>query len=72
MENVRVVTLPWFGAHWEDERALFGHDPWAYGLGGKNREILDTVVRYCHEQGLIAQRVPVESLFVVEQPVVAS
>jgi 4,5-dihydroxyphthalate decarboxylase len=23
MENVRIVTLPWFGAHWEDERALF-------------------------------------------------
>ncbi len=66
MENVRVVTLPWFGAHWEDERALFGPDPWAYGLGGKNREILDTVVRYSHEQGLIAQRVPVESLFVAE------
>jgi 4,5-dihydroxyphthalate decarboxylase len=30
MENVRIVTLPWFGAHWEDERALFGPDPWQY------------------------------------------
>jgi 4,5-dihydroxyphthalate decarboxylase len=32
MANVRVVTLPWFGAHWENERALFGPDPWIYGL----------------------------------------
>ncbi|MEA2980848.1 MAG: 4,5-dihydroxyphthalate decarboxylase [Alphaproteobacteria bacterium] len=30
MENVRIVTLPWFGAHWEDERALFGPNPWQY------------------------------------------
>jgi len=27
MANVRVVPLPWFAAHWEDERKLFGPDP---------------------------------------------
>ena len=64
LENVRVVTLPWFGAHWEDERALFGPDPWAYGLGETNRKTLETVIRYVHEQGLIPRRVPVDSLFV--------
>jgi 4,5-dihydroxyphthalate decarboxylase len=66
MENVRVITLPWFGAHWEDERALFGPDPWRYGLGAENRKTLETLVRYAHEQGLIAARKPIEDLFAVD------
>ena len=64
MENVRVVTLPWFGAHWEDERALFGPDPWRYGLDALNRGTLETVIRYTHEQGMIASLKPIEDLFV--------
>ena len=55
MANVRVVPLPWFGAHWEDEWALFGPDPWAYGLGEANRKTLETAIRYAHEQGMIAR-----------------
>ena len=49
MANVRVVPLPWFAAHWEDERRLFGPDPWAYGLGETNRKTIETAVRYTHE-----------------------
>jgi 4,5-dihydroxyphthalate decarboxylase len=64
MANVRVVTLPWFGAHWENERALFGPDPWVYGLGETNRKTLQTVVRYAHEQGLTSAPMPVEQMFV--------
>jgi 4,5-dihydroxyphthalate decarboxylase len=64
MANVRVVTLPWFGAHWEDERALFGPDPWIYGLGEKNRKTLQTVIRYTHEQGMIAKVPTIDELFV--------
>lgn len=64
MANARVVTLPWFGAHWEDERALFGPDPWAYGLGEANRKTLETAIRYTHEQGMIAAPPPLEALFV--------
>jgi 4,5-dihydroxyphthalate decarboxylase len=64
LENVRVVTLPWFGAHWEDERALFGPDPWTYGLGEANRKVLDTVIRYTFEQGMISSRVAVDEVFV--------
>ena len=71
LENVRVVTLPWFGAHWEDERALFGPDPWAYGLGAVNRKALDTIIRYTHEQGLISSPKSVEELFVSDAAVVA-
>ena len=64
MANVRVVPLPWFGAHWENERALFGPDPWTYGLGDANRKTLETVIRYAHEQGMIASPPPVDALFV--------
>jgi len=64
MANVRVVLLPWFGAHWEDEWALFGPDPWAYGLGEANRKTLETAIHYTHEQGMIASPPPVEALFV--------
>ena len=53
VENVRVGPLAWYGAQWEEERALLGPDPWAYGLTadetGRN---LETVIRYTHEQGL--------------------
>jgi len=64
MANVRVVTLPWFGAHWENEQALFGPDPWVYGLGEANRKTLQTVIRYTHEQGLTSSPMPIERMFV--------
>ena len=40
-----------------------GNDPWAYGLGAANRKNLDTVQRYCHQQGLIGASTPLEELF---------
>jgi 4,5-dihydroxyphthalate decarboxylase len=64
LANVRVVTLPWFGAHWEDERALFGPDPWRYGLDAVNRKTLETAIRYTHEQGMIGAPPSVDALFV--------
>ena len=38
------------------ERKVLGPDPWAYGLGDANRKNLQTVIRYCREQGLIKFR----------------
>jgi 4,5-dihydroxyphthalate decarboxylase len=64
MENVRVVPLPWFAAHWEDERRLFGADPWAYGLGAANRKTIETAVRYTHEQGMTSRPMSVDEMFV--------
>jgi 4,5-dihydroxyphthalate decarboxylase len=62
--NVRIVPLAWFGAHWEEERDIFGdNDPWAYGLGEANTRNLETVIRYSHEQGLIRSRPAVKDLF---------
>jgi 4,5-dihydroxyphthalate decarboxylase len=64
MANVRVVPLPWFAAHWEDERKLFGPDPWAYGLGETNRKVIETAVRYTHEQGMTSRPMTVDEMFV--------
>ena len=37
--------------------------PWEYGLSEKNRKVLDTLVGYSHEQGLIKKRPTLEHLF---------
>lgn len=46
----------------EQTHALFGDDPFPYGLE-PNRSVLDELMGYSHEQGLIPELVPVESLF---------
>ena len=46
----------------EEERATFGPDPWPHGLE-PNRHVLETFVRYAHEQGYIPRRLASEELF---------
>ncbi len=55
--------LAWSIAEMEEERELFGEDLWPYGLEA-NRHVLETLVRYAHEQGLIKKQFDLESLFV--------
>ena len=55
--------LAWSIAEMEEEREIFGEDPWPYGLEA-NRHVLETLVQYAHEQGLIKKTVDLESLFV--------
>jgi hypothetical protein len=43
--------LPWLTAHVDEARALMGEDYWPYGFAA-NRHVLDTFLRYHHEQGL--------------------
>lgn len=62
--NPRVVPLAWVRTAWERERKILGPDPWAYGLGDANRKNLKTIIRYCHQQGLIEREMPLEELFV--------
>ena len=57
--------LPWFNAHVEETLALMGPDFWPYGLE-KNRETLDTFLRYHHEQGLSPRRLSPEEMFAPE------
>ena len=46
----------------EEERALMGPDPWPYNVSD-NLPSLQILADYAYEQGLIAKRVEIESLF---------
>ena len=59
------VTLPWVHDEIERTRNTLDEDWWPYGLG-KNRKVLDTFLRYHHEQGLSERRLSVEELFAPE------
>ena len=60
-----ATMLPWQTAHVEEARRELGEDWWAYGLAS-NRHVLDTFLRYHHEQGLSKRRLKVEELFAPE------
>lgn len=57
-----TVMLPWLYAEVERTRALLGEDYWPYGMKA-NRHVLETVIRYTYEQGLIQQPFRVEDVF---------
>lgn len=59
------VMLPWLPAHLEDARREMGEDFWSYGLAA-NVDVLDTFLRYSHEQGLSPRRLAPEQLFARE------
>lgn len=54
--------LAWSIAEMEEEREIFGEDLWPYGLAA-NRHVLETLVQYAHEQGLLKSRLDLKSLF---------
>lgn len=55
--------LPWMPAELEEMRAIFGNDPYPYGVEA-NRHTLETMMGYMVEQGIIAAPVKLEELFV--------
>ena len=59
------TMLPWAVAHLEEARREMGEDWWSYGLA-PNRHVLDTFLRYHHEQGLSKRRFAPEDLFAKE------
>jgi 4,5-dihydroxyphthalate decarboxylase len=61
--NPRMVPLAWIRTAWEEQQDILGSDPWAYGLSDANRKNLQTVQRYCHQQGLIDRITPLDELF---------
>jgi len=63
MANPRIVPLAWYRAAWEEQEKILGPDPWEYGLTGNNRNNLETLVGYSHEQGLIKKKPTLEQLF---------
>jgi 4,5-dihydroxyphthalate decarboxylase len=63
MANPRIVPLAWYRDAWEEQERVLGPDPWEYGLTEKNRKVLETLVGYSHEQGLIKKLLTLEQLF---------
>ena len=59
------TMLPWLMAHVEEAQRELGPDWWAYGVE-PNRHVLDTFLRYHHEQGLSPRRLKIEDLFAPE------
>jgi 4,5-dihydroxyphthalate decarboxylase len=63
LANPRMVPLAFVRTTVEEQEATLGKDPWSYGLTPANRKNLDTMQRYCHQQGLIGAVAPLEQLF---------
>ena len=59
------AMLPWLPAHVDEARREMGEDWWPYGLEA-NRHVLDTFLRYHHEQGLSQRRFTPDELFAPE------
>lgn len=55
--------LPWMAADLDEIDEVFGGDPWPYGVAA-NRETLEALVTYMHDQYLIGERPVVDDLFV--------
>ena len=59
------AMIPWLVADIEEARREMGEDWWPYGLA-PNRKVLETFLRYHHEQGLSKRRLAPEDLFAPE------
>jgi 4,5-dihydroxyphthalate decarboxylase len=62
LQNERLTSLPLMRAYLDETLALFGDDPWPYGLE-RNRRELETLLRLAYEQGLTRRQLSVEELF---------
>jgi 4,5-dihydroxyphthalate decarboxylase len=60
------VPLVFWRTYWEEERAMFGEDPWQYGWSELNKRNYDTLVGYVHDQVLTGPRPRLEDLFAKE------
>jgi 4,5-dihydroxyphthalate decarboxylase len=63
MEDPRKIALAWVMHHLEEQQQILGQDPWVYGLT-ENRNNLETLIKYAHEQGLIHRKLALEELFI--------
>ena len=61
--NNMAVMLPWFSKLVEADQGLLGADWWPYGMKA-NRQAVDAILRYHHEQGLTKRRFTCEDIFV--------
>ena len=59
------ATLPWIHDELYRTEKIMGDDWWPYGVS-KNRHVLETFLRYHHEQGLSKKLMTLEELFAPE------
>lgn len=59
------TMLPWLMAHVEATKRELGDDWWSYGVD-KNKHVLETFLRYHHEQGLSPAKLTIDDLFAPE------
>ena len=57
------VMLPWLASEVEETDALFGDKLWSYGIEA-NRKTIETLIDLMFDQGVIANKVRVEDVFV--------
>lgn len=61
-EDPTYSNFAWVRDLWEEERALFGPDPWPYGMTA-NERVVQTLIRYGSEQGILTESVAAGTLF---------
>ncbi|MGA0394979.1 MAG: ABC transporter substrate-binding protein [Rhodospirillales bacterium] len=59
------ITLPWYPAELARTKSIMGEDYWAYGIE-KNRNAIESMLRYSHEQYLSKEPLKIEDIFVKE------
>lgn len=59
------VSLPWLSSSLDEVDELFAGDPFRYGFPS-NREILEAMTTYAHEQGFTPRKLEPEELFAAE------
>ena len=62
ISNTLACTLPWLAWEREQVKEIFGPDWWPYGIEA-NRRVLEHLIRYMGEQGLLGRPVTVEEVF---------
>jgi len=62
ISNAHACMLPWLSWEREQLRKIFGPDWWPYGIEA-NRHVLESLLRYMGEQGLLKKPVKVEDIF---------
>lgn len=62
LQDERMTALPFMRGYLDDTIAIWGDDPWPYGLE-RNRPVLAQFLRYAEEQGLLDRTPTPDELF---------
>jgi len=61
-------NFAWNRQVWEEQQTVMGPDPWKFGIKG-NEKVLETLIRYADEQGLMAKKMTIAEMFVqIDEP----